>query len=96
MKQRSGLQTRQAQKKEKSTPRTLSTAQLVSCYAASALIVVFSLLERNRQLAAGETEDGIFYIVLAVVGVLVSVVITWRHLAAKKKLEESKQKRLPK
>lgn len=91
MKQRSSLQAGRQQKAKKEKPRTISTLQLVSCYAASVLIVVFSFLERSRRIQQGEGHAN-FYIVLAVLGVLFSAVITWRQIAAKKKQAKADRK----
>ena len=95
MKQRSILQTGRKQKAKQEKPRTISTLQLISCYAASILIVVFSFLERNRCIQQGE-EHADFYIILAVLGVLFSAVITWRQIAAKKKQAKTDRKSLQK
>ncbi len=69
--------------RKQDSPKLLTKFQLFSCYAASLLIIIFSLLERNRQIEEG-LSSGDFYILLAVIGVAGSVIITLRQQKLKK------------
>ena len=78
--------------KNKKGDGTISKVQLLSCYAASAIIAVLCIWEALKP----ETQasgDPIMYYVLAVLGVAYSVLITVRNNNAKQK-SESKGKRL--
>lgn len=59
---------------------TVSKMQLLSCYAASVLIVLLCVVEAMKP----ETANPMMYYGLAVLGVFFSVYITVRNNAAKK------------
>lgn len=64
--------------KDEKKPHPISTTTLISCYIASALIVVLSIVEARSPRVAG-TDQVFLYGLLAVAGVLFSVYITWRN-----------------
>ena len=63
---------------------TLSAAQLISCYIASALIVILCVMEATKPETAAEGSPALYYL-LAVLGIAFSVFITVRSKGAKKK-----------
>ena len=69
------------QEKKRKGNRTISDVQLVSCYIASAVIVVLCIIEAMKP----ETVNPPMYYVLAALGVGFSVFITIRNNSAKKK-----------
>lgn len=66
---------------------TISRAQLISCYAASALIVVLCVAEAMKPETA-VNENPILYYLLAILGAAFSVFITVRNKSAKKKQKD--------
>ena len=80
-KKRQNLLERERNKKRDGT---ISKMQLISCYAASALIVVICLLEANNPEVQASADPSMYYL-LAVLGVAFSVYITVRNNSAKKK-----------
>ena len=70
--------------KNKKGNGTISKPQLLSCYAASALIVILGVAEAMKPETAANGNPGLYYL-LAVLGVAFSVFITIRNKGAKKK-----------
>lgn len=70
--------------KNKKGNGTISKVQLISCYIASALIVVLCVVEALKPETAAEGNPG-FYYFLAFLGVAFSVFITVRNKNAQKK-----------
>lgn len=68
------------QEKKRKGDRTISGVQLVSCYIASAAIVVLCVMEAMKP----ETANPPMYYLLAVLGVAFSVFITVRNNSLKK------------
>jgi len=62
---------------------TVSKMQLLSCYAASALIVILCVVEALKPETQASGSPGMYY-ALAALGVAFSVFITVRNNAAKK------------
>ena len=62
-------------------PGRISLPVLLSCYAASILIIVICLQERASLVAEG-SSDGLPYLVLAALGLAASVFITYRYFEA--------------
>jgi Na+/serine symporter len=80
--------------KRNNTARQVSGNVMVSCYIATAAILVIALVEAARSFMTGENRAGISYIVLAVLGVFLSIFITImnsrnRRLLAKKQIEDT-------
>ena len=63
---------------------TISKAQLISCYAASALIVILCVVEARKPETVAD-GNAVFYYLLAALGIAFSVYITIRNRNAKKK-----------
>ena len=61
-----------------------ASGELLSCYAASALIVILCVAEAMKPETAANGNPGLYYL-LAVLGVAFSVFITIRNKGAKKK-----------
>lgn len=72
--------------------KTVSSSIVYSCYLASTAIVVLSGFEVYKQFKLGNPWGGLFYVVLAVAGVLFSVFITKWNQRNKKLLAEKKNK----
>lgn len=70
--------------KNKKGNGTISKAQLFSCYAASALIVVLCVLEARKPETVSDGNPALYYL-LAALGVAFSVYITIRNKNAGKK-----------
>ena len=70
--------------KNKKGDGTISRAQLISCYAASALIVVLCIVEARQPETIADGNPALYYL-LAALGVAFSVYITVRNKAARKK-----------
>ena len=70
--------------KSKKGNGTISRAQLISCYAASALIVVLCVSEAVKPETVANGNPILYYL-LAVLGAAFSVFITIRNKSAKKK-----------
>lgn len=66
---------------------TISKAQLISCYAASALIVILCVVEATKPETAANGNPILYYL-LAVLGAAFSVFITVRNKSAKKKQKD--------
>lgn len=79
--------------KNKKGDGTISKMQLISCYIASALIVVLCIVEAGKPETIA-AENQVMYYALAVLGVAFSVFITIRNSNAKKKKEISAGPRL--
>lgn len=71
---------------------TISKTQLLSCYAASALIVVLCIVEALKPETQTSGDPAMYYL-LAVLGVAFSVIITVRDRNARKS-DQPKGKRL--
>lgn len=69
--------------KNKKGDGTISRMQLISCYIASALIVILCVVEALKPETAANGNPG-FYYFLAVLGIAFSVFITIRNRSAKK------------
>lgn len=70
--------------KNKKGNGTISKAQLISCYAASALIVVLCIVEARKSETMADGNPALYYL-LAALGVAFSVFITVRNQKAGKK-----------
>lgn len=75
------------------TYKQVSGSVLMSCYLASAVIVAISASEAIRCFGAESKSEGIFYVVLAVLGVLFSVFITLMNRRNKKLISQGKFKK---
>lgn len=76
-------QTLAEREKNKKGDGTITKVQLGSCYVASALIAVLCVMEALKP-ETQESGDPAMYYILAVLGVVFSVFITFRHNGAKK------------
>ncbi len=72
------------------TSRTVSDAVVYSCYLASAAILVIAGIEAVKQFKLGNLWGGVVYVILAVVGVLFSVFITYWNRRNKEQLSDKK------
>ncbi|MEA4894288.1 MAG: hypothetical protein VB064_03400 [Oscillospiraceae bacterium] len=68
----------------------ISGTVLISCYVASAAIVVIAVSEALRRFGSAESGSGAFYVALAVLGLLFSVFITVMNNRNKRLLSEKK------
>ena len=75
------------------TYKQISGNVLISCYVASAAIVVIAVSEAVRCFGSGSTSEGTFYVILAVLGVLFSVFITVMNSRNKKHIKQGKFKK---
>ena len=75
------------------TYKQVSGNVIISCYAASAVIVVIAVSEAIKSFGAGSTSEGTFYVILAVLGVLFSVFITLMNNRNKKFIKQGKFKK---
>ncbi|MFB0921018.1 MAG: hypothetical protein QMB62_09065 [Oscillospiraceae bacterium] len=63
---------------------------LVSCYVASAAIVVIAVSEALKSFGSADTRSGVFYVALGVLGLLFSLFITVMNNRNKKLLAQQK------
>jgi len=75
------------------TYKQISGSVLISCYVASAAIVVIAVSEAVRCFGSGSTNEGTFYVILAVLGVLFSIFITVMNSRNKKLIKQGKFKK---
>ncbi len=70
--------------------KQVSGTVLTSCYIASAAIVVIAVSEATKSFGANDAKTGVFYIALAVLGLLFSGFITIMNNRNKKLLNQLK------
>ena len=73
--------------------KQVSGTVLISCYIASAAIIVIAVSEAVKCYNVSDTKTGIFYVILAVLGTAFSVFITVMNSRNKRIIEQNKKLR---
>lgn len=79
-------------KKDPTRIQTVSDTAVFSSYLASAAILAIAIIEAENQFQQGSVWVGLIYIILALIGVLFSVIITLWNQRNKKLQKEQKKK----